>query len=98
MPDQTFLDWPFFEDHHRAHAKKLRNWAEKEIAPLEEREPQTIDEVDELTRTFVSKLGEGGWLKFCVPKAYGGAIAKRQPNRLLLYDGAIAKRQPKCLL
>ena len=35
MPDHTFLDWPFFEDHHRAHAAKLRDWAEKEIAPLE---------------------------------------------------------------
>ena len=84
MPDQTFLDWPFFEDHHRAHAAKLRDWAEKEIAPLEDEEPHTTKEVDDLTRTFVSKLGEGGWLKFCVPKAYGGAMESFDVRTLAL--------------
>ena len=48
MADKSFLDWPFFEDHHRAHAKKLKDWAEREIAPLEEKEPHTIEEVDDL--------------------------------------------------
>ena len=84
MPDQTFLDWPFFEDHHRAHAAKLRDWAENEIAPLEGEEPHTTKEVDDLTRTFVSKLGEGGWLKYCVPKAYGGAMESFDVRTLAL--------------
>ena len=84
MPDHTFLDWPFFEDHHRAHAAKLRDWAEKEIAPLEDEEPHTTKEVDDLTRTFVSKLGEGGWLKYCVPKAYGGAMESFDVRTLAL--------------
>ena len=84
MPDETFLDWPFFEDHHRAHAAKLRDWAESEIAPLEDEEPHTTREVDDLTRTFVSKLGEGGWLKYCVPKAYGGAMESFDVRTLAL--------------
>ena len=84
MPDHTFLDWPFFEDHHRAHAAKLRDWAAKEIAPLEDEEPHTTKEVDDLTRTFVSKLGEGGWLKYCVPKAYGGAMESFDVRTLAL--------------
>lgn len=90
MPDQTYLDWPFFEDHHREHAKKLRDWAETEIAPLEEHEPATTEEVDEHTQTFVRKLGEGGWLKYCVPAAYGGAMEKFDVRTLALTRETLA--------
>ena len=27
MPDKSFLNWPFFEDRHRAYAGKLDAWA-----------------------------------------------------------------------
>jgi hypothetical protein len=27
MADARFLDWPFFEDHHRALARELEIWA-----------------------------------------------------------------------
>ena len=90
MPDQTFLDWPFFDDHHREHAIKLRGWAEKEIAPLEDKEPHTTEELDELTRTFVKKLGEGGWLKYCVPQAYGGAMESFDVRTLALTRETLA--------
>ena len=74
MPDLTYLDWPFFDDRHRAFSKELRAWAEDEIAPLQHEEPQGNDALDKLTKTFIRKLGEGGWLKYCVPVAYGGML------------------------
>jgi len=74
VPDQSYLDWPFFVEHHREFSKKIRRWAEAEIAPLQHEEPADDEALDKLTKTFVKKLGEGGWLKYCVPKAYGGEL------------------------
>lgn len=74
MADQSYLAWPFFEDRHRAYAADLRAWAEKEIAPLEADHPEDNAALDALCRTFVQKLGAGGWTRYCVPAAHGGAL------------------------
>ena len=84
MPDQSYLDWPFFEDGHRICAKELRAWAEAEIAPLQHEEPKTNQALDELSKTFVKKLGDGGWLKYCIPMAYGGALERFDVRTLAL--------------
>jgi hypothetical protein len=31
MSDQSFLNWPFFEDKHRVLALELENWAKSEL-------------------------------------------------------------------
>ena len=74
MSDRTFLDWPFFDDSHRKFAEELSKWAENEIASLQHEEPKNNTELDKLCRNFVKKLGEGGWLKYCVPEPYGGKL------------------------
>ncbi len=56
MPDRSFLDWPFFEDHHRALAEALEVWA---CAHL----PVDHADVDAACRRLVSALGGGGWLR-----------------------------------
>ena len=56
MPDQTFLDWPFFTDHHRKFAHELNAWCMKNLIHVGH------DDVDQTCRELVSKLGEGGWL------------------------------------
>ncbi|TMJ18723.1 MAG: acyl-CoA dehydrogenase [Alphaproteobacteria bacterium] len=66
MTDRSFLDWPFFDNSHRELAAKLENWCEKAL-----REPHGTD-VDAECRALVRKLGDGGWLRYCVPAAYGG--------------------------
>ena len=76
MSDQSYLDWPFFDDNHRRFAKELRAWAEKEIAPLQYEEPNNNEKLDDLCRNFVRKLGKGGWLKYCVPEPFGGKLKK----------------------
>ncbi|SFT72398.1 acyl-CoA dehydrogenase family protein [Mesorhizobium sp. YR577] len=56
MPDRSFLDWPFFEDRHRALADALEAWAAANIRHGDH------GDVDAACRELVAKLGEGGWL------------------------------------
>jgi acyl-CoA dehydrogenase len=62
---KDFLDWPFFDDRHRALADELERWCEAELS---DDEPA---DVDSACRTLVRKLGDGGWLGHCVPDAKG---------------------------
>ena len=66
MSDKSYLDWPFFEDAHRTLERELEVWASKHITPHGA-------DTDAACRTLVRDLGRGGWLKYCVPAAYGGA-------------------------
>jgi acyl-CoA dehydrogenase len=67
MPDQSFLAWPFFEDHHRRFASSLRAFAEREIGGLADHH-----DVDGSCRRLVGALGRADWLRATVPEAYGG--------------------------
>ena len=87
MADRSFLAWPFFEPRHRELAARLEDWAAREIAPHEGEE----DAVDDLTRRLVAKLGEGGWLRYCVPAAYGGAHEQLDVRCLCLIRETLAR-------
>ena len=78
------MEWPFFDDSHREFAEKLRDWAIKEIQPLENKEPNGNEELDHLCREFVKKLGNGGWLQYCVPSSHGGALESFDVRTLAL--------------
>lgn len=71
MIDRSFLDWPFLEPKHKELALSLDDWASRELPPIVDA-PGAHDDVDNTCRALVKKLGQGGWLKYCVPKAYGG--------------------------
>jgi len=70
MADKTFLDWPFFEPHHKALALKLDEWAHDALPPIVEGDAH--DDVDATCRALVKVLGRDGWLRYCVPAAFGG--------------------------
>ncbi len=57
MVDQSFLDWPFFEDRHRALAKELEDWATRELTAIDHADP------DAACRDLVTRLGRDGWLR-----------------------------------
>lgn len=57
MADQTFLDWPFFEEGHRARAAELEAWAEQALALV------SHADVDGTCRDLVARLGEAGFLQ-----------------------------------
>lgn len=66
MSDRTFLDWPFFEDAHRDLAGDLESWRAAELGDGHG------DDIDAACRVLVRKLGEAGWLRYCVPASHGG--------------------------
>ncbi|MEE2525663.1 acyl-CoA dehydrogenase family protein [Hyphobacterium sp. HN65] len=70
MADTSFLEWPFFEDSHRELAAAARAWCAGEIGETGFAEHA---DVDADCRAMARKMGETGWLKNCVPAAYGGA-------------------------
>ena len=56
MPDRSFLNWPFFEDRHRALAAQLETWAATNL-------PVDHDDVDDACRGLVAALGAAGFLR-----------------------------------
>jgi acyl-CoA dehydrogenase len=56
----ALLEWPFFEDRHRAFARRLDAWA---AANLVHDEPH---DVDATCRDLVTRLGRDGWLAHAV--------------------------------
>ncbi|MCH9693617.1 MAG: acyl-CoA dehydrogenase family protein [Gammaproteobacteria bacterium] len=65
MTDTTYLDWPFLESQHRALRESLSEWCGSyEFS-------HGVD-VEESCRKLVQDLGAGGWLRACVPGAFGG--------------------------
>ncbi|MFT7595184.1 MAG: acyl-CoA dehydrogenase [Paracoccaceae bacterium] len=56
MSDQSFLNWPFFEDRHRALAAELDAWAGAHL-------PTDHGDVDAACRGLVAALGAAGFLR-----------------------------------
>ena len=56
MADKTFLNWPFFEDHHRALAAQLEDWASDKLASVDH------SDTDTACRHLVTQLGQAGIL------------------------------------
>lgn len=54
--DRSFLNWPFFEDRHRALAAALEDWASGAL-------PVDHGDVDGACRALVRDLGTAGWLR-----------------------------------
>jgi acyl-CoA dehydrogenase len=69
MSDTTFLGWPFFTDAHRKFAGELRAWAAKDLSAEADHAPAVVDAA---CRKLAARLGEAGWLRYAVPKAFGG--------------------------
>lgn len=80
MSDKTFLDWPFFDDHHRTLAAELDAWVAAEIAPLGHSE----HDIDGQCKVILTKLAQGGWLDYAVPRAYGGKFDELDVRSLCL--------------
>lgn len=84
MGDRTFLDWPFFEDRHRAFAADLDAWADKtEAVNL-----HGDKDLDGDCRTILKALAEGGWLNNAIPDANG----KLDVRTLCLTRETLARR------
>jgi acyl-CoA dehydrogenase len=65
------LGLPFFDNAHRDHAARLSAWAAETLHALPH-DTVTTAGLDAACRARVAALGEAGFLKACVPAAYGG--------------------------
>jgi acyl-CoA dehydrogenase len=83
--DRAFLDWPFFDDGHRELAERLERWCEAE---LDDEEPEDLDQA---CRALVRRLGDGGWLRYCVPAAHGGVQEALDVRSLALIRETLAR-------
>ena len=87
-PDQSHLSLPFFDDVHRQLGKEVARWAAATA-------PQ-IDETDDRAacRAWVKALGDAGFLRWCVPSAYGGALDELDSRALVVLRETLAFFSP----
>ena len=88
MSDRSFLSWPFFEHRHHELARDVDAWAAEHVAPLADEEDGNADAQ---ARECVRRLGERGWLKYCVPAAWGGAEPVLDVRSLCLIRETLAR-------
>ena len=69
--NRSHLDWPFFEAAHRALAADVDLWAEDQAV---RRGHAAGADVDAICRAWVVALGDAGYLRYCVPAQFGGAL------------------------
>ncbi|WEF35692.1 acyl-CoA dehydrogenase family protein [Pseudoduganella chitinolytica] len=91
MADKSYLDWPFFAEHHAALERALDDWAGRELAHVH---GQFGKDVDGACREIVRRLGEGGWLRHAVGgTAYGGAADAIDTRALCLIRETLARHE-----
>jgi acyl-CoA dehydrogenase len=80
------LNWPFFDEEHRAFVAGLERWL-AEIDVLDDER-----NADASSRAWVRALAAGGWLRACVPGVYGGLRAGLDVRTLCLARATLAYR------
>ncbi|MBK6869099.1 MAG: acyl-CoA dehydrogenase family protein [Burkholderiales bacterium] len=85
-PAQAHLALPFFDTAQRELGAALPGWI---VA-------QSVDEHDDRAacRDWVRRLGKGGWLRYCVPGAHGGALAQLDSRALVVLRETLAFYSP----
>jgi acyl-CoA dehydrogenase len=67
--DLRHFQWPFLTDAHVTLAARAETWIAQQAHVL----PEARD-IDDACRDWVAGLGAAGFLRYCVPAAYGGAL------------------------
>ena len=69
MSVTRIVELPFFDAAHGVMAEALHAWCKANVAAHGQ------DDMDAECRALVRRLGAAGWLRYCVPAAYGGMHA-----------------------
>ena len=83
------LNWPFFEERHRARERQLDAWCSEQSW---EHEPSG-DALDASCRDIAARLGEAGFLRLAVPEPYG-EDATLDARSLCLMRETLARHEP----
>lgn len=86
MKNERYLNWPFFDSHHRELAAALDRWAQGYFVE------QGASDTDASCRLLVRDLGEAGWLRHAVGgRAYGGQQEGIDTRALCLIREGLAR-------
>jgi alkylation response protein AidB-like acyl-CoA dehydrogenase len=86
MADTRYLDWPFFDDRHRALAHELEAWAGQHVSHGHG------SDVDAECRALVKALGDAGWLRHAVAgRAFGGAAPAIDTRSICILRETLAR-------
>lgn len=88
MSDTTYLDWPFFDDVHRAFAHALSRDVAREATGWT---LHSHHDVDAACIALVRQFGALGWLRYAVPAPYGGATAQLDVRSLCIARETLAR-------
>jgi len=91
MADRNFLNLPFFDDSHRQLSSHLEAWCDAERDLFSHAHGKDTN-LDATCREMVKKLGDAGWLRYAVPKAYGGATENLDVRSLCIIRETLARR------
>ncbi|MBL0172241.1 MAG: acyl-CoA dehydrogenase family protein [Gemmatimonadaceae bacterium] len=82
MSTLAHLTWPFFDNAHRALGAAVTEWVGTQV----------VDEasVDDACREWVRRLGSAGYLRYCVPQAWGGELPALDSRALCVLREALA--------
>lgn len=83
MADKTYLDWPFLDDKHRELKSALVDWCGRYAF-------DDGEDVNAICCRLVADLGKAGWLRNCVPGAWGGANDKLDVRSIALCRETLA--------
>jgi alkylation response protein AidB-like acyl-CoA dehydrogenase len=79
------LDWPFFEARHRELVAGLDRWlAVDGLGAIDH------DDTDAACRALIARLGQAGYLRHAVPRAYGGVSDEIDSRTLCLVRETLA--------
>lgn len=81
----SHLELPFFDDGHRELASAVDEWSARELGAVDHHD------ADNACRLLVSKLGAAGFLRHCVPQAYGGASPALDSRALVVCRETLAR-------
>jgi acyl-CoA dehydrogenase len=85
----SHLDWPFFEKRHRELAMAVTEWLT--ALPADDRGIENgPTSADAACREWVRRLGAAGYLRYCVPSAWGGTLETVESRSLCVVREALA--------
>ncbi len=85
MSRLAHLELPFFDEEHRALAAVLDTWGEERLRHIDHHD------TDKACRALVRALGAAGFLRHCVPAAFGGASAQLDSRSLVVCRETLAR-------
>ena len=84
-PSRDHLDWPFFDEAHRGLAAELDRFiADDGLGTIDH------SDADTACKGLVKRLGAAGFLRNCVPQAFGGASEVIDSRSLCLIRETLA--------